>query len=160
MSGDGTPKRGIGACRDRGLPAATTADIVVMMRSLSRYPDGAAGIALVLLRLACAWIAFLVSARLPLPPFSPNASIGLSVAFALTLALGFGTRIVAFVVTAATIAIAFMAGSDGALTMIARACGCAALGLLGPGAFSIDANVFGRRVIRLEPRGSDRAGDA
>jgi putative oxidoreductase len=131
-----------------------------MMRSLSRYPDGAAGIALVLLRLACAWIAFLMIARLPFPQFSPNASIVVSVAFALTLALGFGTRIVAFVLAAATMATAFMTGNDSALTMIARACGCAALGLLGPGAYSIDANVFGRRVIRLQPRGPDRASDA
>ena len=131
-----------------------------MMRSLSRYPDGAAGIALVLLRLACAWIAFLVIARLPFPQFSPNASIVVSVAVALTLALGFGTRIVAFVLAAATMATAFMTGNDSALTMIASACGCAALGLLGPGAYSIDANVFGRRVIRLEPRGPDRLSDA
>jgi hypothetical protein len=131
-----------------------------MMKSLSRYPDAAAGIALVLLRLACAWIAFLMIARLPFPQFSPNASIVVSVAFALTLALGFGTRIVAFVLAAATMATAFMTGNDSALTMIARACSCAALGLLGPGAYSIDANVFGRRVIRLEPRGPDRASDA
>ncbi len=132
----------------------------MMMRTFSRYPDGAAGIALVLLRLACAWIALLVIARLPFPRFSPNASIVVSTAFALAVALGFGTRIVAFVVAATAIATAFMTGSDSALTMIARACGCAALGLLGPGAYSIDANAFGRRVIRLEPRGPDRASDA
>ena len=131
-----------------------------MMKSLSRYPDAAAGIALVLLRLACAWIAFLVIARLRFPQFSPHASIVVSVAFAVPLALGFGTRIVAFVLAAATMATAFMTGNDSALTMIARACGCAALGLLGPGAYSIDANVFGRRVIWLEPRGPDRASDA
>ena len=130
------------------------------MKSLSRYPDGAAGIARVLLRLACAWIAFLVIARPPLPQFSPHASIVVSAACALALALGCGTRIVAFVLAAAAIATAFMIGSDSALTMIARACACAALGLLGPGAYSIDANVFGRRVIRLEPRGLDRASDA
>jgi putative oxidoreductase len=127
------------------------------MKSLSRYPDGAAGIALVLLRLACAWIAFLVIPRLTFPQFSPNASIVVAAAFALALALGFGTRIVAFVLAAAAIATTLMTGSDSALTMIARACVCAALGLLGPGAYSIDANVFGRRVIRLEPRGPDRA---
>ena len=150
----------MGAPRHRGLPAAKTAGIVVMMKYLSRYPDGAAGIALVLLRLACAWIAFLAIARLPFPQFSPNASIVVSAAFALALMLGFGTRIVAFVVAAAAIATAFKTGSEIALTMIARACGCAALGLLGPGAYSIDANVFGRRVIRLEPRGPDRGSDA
>jgi putative oxidoreductase len=132
----------------------------MMVKSLSRYPDGAAGIALVLLRLACAWIAFLVIARLPFPPLFPNASVVVSAALVLALALGFGTRIVAFVPAAAAIAAAFMTGCDSALTMIARACGCAALGLLGPGAYSIDANVFGRRVIRLEPRGPGRASDA
>jgi putative oxidoreductase len=132
----------------------------MVTRFLARYPDGAAGIGLVLLRLACAWIAFLVIARPPFPHFSPNASIVVAAAFALALALGLGTRIVAFVPAAAAIATAFMTGSDIALTMIARACGCAALGLLGPGAYSIDANVFGRRVIRLEPRGPDRASSA
>ena len=131
-----------------------------MVKSLSRYPDGVAGIAQVLLRLACAWIAFLVIARLPFPQFSPNASMVVAAAFALALALGVGTRIVAFVLAAAAIATVFITVSDGALTMIARACGCAALGLLGPGAYSIDANVFGRRVIRLDPRGPARASDA
>jgi putative oxidoreductase len=131
-----------------------------MMKSFSRYPDGAAGIALVLLRLACAWIAFLIMTRLPFPHFSPNASLVVSAAFALALALGFGIRIVAFVLAAATLATVFMTGSDSALTTMARASVCAALGLLGPGAYSIDANVFGRRVIRLEPRGPDRGRDA
>ena len=155
---DSTPKGGAGASRHRGLAAANAAGIVVMMsRFLSQYPDGAAGVALVLLRLACAWIAVLVSARPPFPQFSPNASIVVSAATA--LALGFGTRIVAFVLAGAAIATAFMTGSDSAPTMIARACGCAALGLLGPGAYSIDARVFGRRVIRLEPRAPDRSID-
>ena len=132
----------------------------MMSKFLSRYPDGSSGIALVLLRFGCAWIAFLVIARLPFPQFSPNASTVVSAGFALALALGVGTRIVAFVFAAAAIATAFMTGSDSALTMIACACGCAALGLLGPGAYSIDANLFGRRVIRLEPRGTNRGSDA
>jgi putative oxidoreductase len=125
-------------------------------RFLSRYPDGVAGIALVLLRLGCAWIAILAIASLPLPHVSRNASIVVAAGFAFALAFGFGTRIVAFVIAAAAIAIAFMTDSNIALTMIARACCCAALGLLGPGAYSVDANVFGRRVIRLKPRAPDR----
>lgn len=155
------PKEGIGASRHRGLPEAKTVAIVVMVtRFLSRYPDGTTGIALVLLRLACAWIGLLEIARLPFLQFSPNASIVVSAAIALALALGCGTRFVAFVPAAAAIATAFMTGSDNALTMLARACGFAALGMLGPGAYSIDAVVFGRRVIRLEPRGPDQARDA
>ncbi len=131
-----------------------------MTRFLSRYPDGTTGIALVLLRLACAWIAVLAIARLPFLHFSANASIIVAAAFGLALELGFGTRIVAFALAAAAIATAIMTGSEFALTMMARACACVALGLLGPGAYSIDANVFGRRIIRLEPRAPDRARDA
>jgi putative oxidoreductase len=131
-----------------------------MPRYSSRYPDGAAGIALVLLRIACAWVACLVFAHLAFPQYSRHAATLLPAVLALSLALGFGTRIVAFVVTAGAAGTALMNGSDIALTMIARACGCAALGLLGPGAYSLDAKLFGRRVIRLEPRGRDRAGDA
>ena len=132
----------------------------MVAKFLSRYPDGTAGIALVLLRLACAWMAFLVGTRVPSPQLSPNASTVASAAVAFALALGFGTRLVAFVSAAAAIAAAFTPGSDIAFTMMARACGCMALGLLGPGAYSIDANVFGRRVVRLEPRAPDRANDA
>jgi putative oxidoreductase len=128
----------------------------MIMKSLSRYPDGAAGIALVLLRLACAWIAFLMIPRLLPPAFSPNGAIVMAAALALALALGLATRIVAFVVAAATLASVFLIGGENALTLLARACACAALGLLGSGAYSIDANVFGRRVIRLEPRGPER----
>ena len=113
-----------------------------------------------LLRLGCAWIAFQGIARPPSLPFPPYVSIVASGALAIALLLGLGTRIVAFVSATAAIAVAFMSGGDIALTMIARACGCAALGLLGPGAYSIDSNLFGRRVIRLEPRAPHRASDA
>lgn len=130
--------------------------VVMVTRFLSRHPDGAAGIALVLLRLAFAWIAIVAIACHPFAPVSPNASMVVAGTFALALALGVGTRIVAFVLALAAVATAFMTDSHMALTMMARACGCAALGLLGPGAYSIDANVFGRRVIRLEPRVPDR----
>ena len=130
-----------------------------MTRYSHRYPDGVAGIALVLLRLGCAWIAFQGIARPPSLPFPPYVSIVASGALAIALLLGLGTRIVAFVSATAAIAVAFMTGGDVA-TMMARACGCAALGLLGPGAYSIDSNLFGRRVIRLEPRAPHRASDA
>lgn len=112
-----------------------------------------------LLRLACAGIAALAIAYPPFAQLSPNASIVVAATFALALAIGFGTRIVAFVLAAAAVTTALMTDSSIALTMMARACGCAALGLLGPGAYSIDANVFGRRVIRLEPRAPDRRTD-
>ncbi len=132
----------------------------MLTKWLSRYPDGVAGIGLVLLRLACAWVALLAIAPLQLLRLSTDASTVLAAALALATLLGLYTRAVAFLSVAAALAGAFVSGSDTAEAMLARACGCAALGLLGPGAYSIDANIFGRRVIRLEPRGPDRTTDA
>jgi hypothetical protein len=66
--------------------------------------------------------------------------------------------IAAFVLASAATAVAFTTGSDIALTMIAYACGCAAVGLLEPGAESIDANVFGpprHRARTARARSSD-----
>ncbi len=132
----------------------------MLTKWLSRYPDGVAGIGLVLLRLACAWVALLAIAPLQLLRLSTDASTVIAAALAFATLVGLYTRTVAFLSVAAALAGAFVSGSDTAEAMLARACGCAALGLLGPGAYSIDANIFGRRVIRLEPRGPDRTTDA
>lgn len=130
-----------------------------MPRFWSRYPDGSAGFGLVLLRLACGWVGFLVTARLPLLPEAGTAAAVLPAAIGIALTLGFVTRVAAFVLAAGALAAALAPGIESAVTMLSGACGCAALGLLGPGAYSIDAHVFGRRVIRLEPRGPERRGD-
>lgn len=159
MSSRQYPQRGDRCTPAPGITGSGDSRYRGDVKSVSRYPDGGAGIALVLLRLACAWIAYLMIAHLPFPQFSSNASSVVSAAFALALALGFATRPLAFVLAALTMTTVFAIGSDNAMTMMARACACAALGLLGPGAYSIDANVFGRRVIRLEPRGPDRRTD-
>ena len=132
----------------------------MLTKWLSRYPDGVAGIGLVLLRLACAWVALLAIAPLQLLRLSTDASTVIAAALAFATLVGLYTRTAAFLSVAAALAGAFVSGSDTAEAMLARACGCAALGLLGPGAYSIDANIFGRRVIRLEPRGPDRTTDA
>jgi hypothetical protein len=74
-------------------------------------------------------------------------------AIALALALGFGTRAVAILLAAAALAAVPTLGADLALIVIAHAGSCCALALLGPGAYSIDARVFGRLVVRFESRG-------
>ena len=132
----------------------------MLTKWLSRYPDGVAGIGLVLLRFSCAWVALLAIAPLQLLRLSPDASTVLAAALAFATLLGLWTRTAAFLSVAAALAGAFVSGTDTVEAMLARACSCAALGLLGPGAYSIDANIFGRRVIRLEPRGPDRTTDA
>lgn len=124
-----------------------------MVKFLSRYPDGGAGVALLLLRFSCALVAYPVLERLPLPASVLGLALIPAAVMALALALGFGTRVVALLLVATALAVVPKLGVDGAFIVIAQA-GCSgALALLGPGAYSIDARVFGRQVIRFEPRG-------
>jgi len=129
-----------------------------MTKFLSRYPDGTAGAALLLLRVCCALLAFHVVGRLSIS-LAPNVAEAGSAVTALALVTGFGTRFVAFVLAGAAITDTIASSGNIDSVMIAYSAGYASLGLLGPGAYSIDANVFGRRVIRLEPRAPDRGSD-
>jgi len=123
-----------------------------------RYPDGLFGVALLLLRLSYAVIAFPALARLwPAPSVTVPMGLGLAV-IVLALVSGFGARAAALLLA---VALATGAGSArGDLTWLLAGCagGAVALVLLGPGAWSIDAHLYGRRVIRLEPRSPERGG--
>ena len=125
-----------------------------MTKFLSRYPDGAAGVALLLMRFSSALSAVLVLASLPMPTALSSLSIFLSAVVAIALVLGLATRTVAFALAVAAAAVVLAAG--GGFSLAAQVCSCAALALLGPGAYSIDAKRFGRRVVTLEPRSPDR----
>jgi putative oxidoreductase len=124
-----------------------------MVKFLSRYPDGGAGAGLLLLRFSCALVAYPVLVRLPLPPPVLGLAWIPAAVIALTLALGFATRAVALLLAATALSAVPTLRVDMAFIVIAHA-GCGgALALLGPGAYSIDARVFGRQVIRFESRG-------
>jgi putative oxidoreductase len=130
-----------------------------MVKFLSRYPDGSPGAGLLLLRFSCALVAYPVLARLPLPPSVLRlVLLPAAAGIALALALGFGTRTVALLLAVTALAAVPTLGADGAFMFIASAGGGGALALLGPGAYSIDARVFGRQVIRFKSR-SPGSGD-
>jgi len=130
-----------------------------MVKSLSRHPDGGSGVALALLRVSCALIAFPALARLPLPNLSSALATILSAVLALTLVTGIGAKVFAFLLDGITLADVLTLRGDLELMMIAGAAACTALVLLGPGAYSIDAIIYGRRVIRLDVRSPDRGND-
>ena len=123
-----------------------------------RYPDGLFGVALLLLRLSYAVIAFPALARLwPAPSITVPMGLG-AAAIALALISGFGARAAALLLAAMlTIGIGSARG-ELAWFLVSCTGGGVALVLLGPGAWSIDAHLYGRRVIRLEPRSPERGG--
>ncbi|WP_129793909.1 hypothetical protein [Sphingosinicella sp. CPCC 101087] len=125
---------------------------------ISRYPDGAAGAALLLLRFSLALIVYAAIVRIwPAPASWWPAAIP-SAALALALATGFATRAAALLLLVMLLANLFVTRGE-ILTFIAACSGAtAALVLAGPGAYSIDAHRFGRRVIRLDARSPDRGG--
>ena len=125
---------------------------------LSHYPDGSAGIALLLLRFSCALTGFSALAFLWPVPAAGNAAMIASSIMALALAAGFSTRITALLLGAALIADLPITSGSFAPFLLALAGAAGALLLLGPGAYSLDALRYGRRVIRLERRSPDRGG--
>jgi uncharacterized membrane protein YphA (DoxX/SURF4 family) len=132
-----------------------------VQRLFTTFPSGAPGFGILLLRLA---VAAVLVEHAGACLFDAGASSGawivgvLAAAAAVLLALGFLTPLSAAsaVVIAAGLALrvlpspsrsAFGAGA----TTLAVTLAAAALSLLGPGGFSVDAALFGRREITIPP---------
>jgi hypothetical protein len=128
-----------------------------MVRFACRYPDGAAGIALLLLRLCCACAAFGVAAILA-RAIAPGITYPAAALVALLLALGLLTRTTALLFGTAVAAALTMGGAVHQLLLAGVAGCCAALTMVGAGAFSVDARRHGHRVIHLGKRPHDRGG--
>jgi len=110
------------------------------------FPNGAVGAAHLLLRLHAATAGLqLIMAVGPDLPWSP-AAIGLAIA---GLILGFYTRILAVAGAFSLLAYCLFDGTN--LAVAGQAIAMAALALLGAGAYSVDALLFGRREIRFRP---------
>jgi hypothetical protein len=121
-----------------------------------RYPDGAAGLALLLLRVCCAVSAFGIAAVLSALPVGAtflHLAAGLA---ALFLVVGFAARWVALLLGVASIGALAMSSPLQQLFLAGDIGGYAAIVLIGAGAFSIDARRHGRRVIRLQANTPDR----
>ena len=114
------------------------------MSLFSEHPAGASGIALLLLRSAAALV--LCGVGLWLAALYIWAAAALAV-LAIFLLVGFGTRIAALISAVVVVGVGFeIGGWQGALIGI-WAMNFAAIALLGAGAYSVDAALFGRRVI-------------
>ena len=112
-----------------------------MQKFFSAFPRGSPGLGLLLLR---AFIALtLVTADLNLPGWL----FAVFLAGGACVLIGFLTPIAAVLIGAG--AVAFAIFFDSSYTVVVLITLAAAIALLGPGAFSVDARLFGRREIRI-----------
>jgi uncharacterized membrane protein YphA (DoxX/SURF4 family) len=120
------------------------------------FPEGLAGAGLLLLRISCA-LATGAMVRLIAPlPLWAEAGV---VALAIGLLVGVLTRPVAIAAAALQVIVGFTVGPGLSWLGASMALALAALAMIGPGAYSIDARLFGRKVITLELPGGEGHGD-
>jgi uncharacterized membrane protein YphA (DoxX/SURF4 family) len=121
-----------------------------MQRLFTTFPNGWPGAALLLLRIVCA--SPLVLDGLSTLPGSPDSiAIGLrllGLLAALLLLFGLYTPVAALIQVLLELTLTFAAPSVTALHLTRAAIGVALMGL-GPGAWSLDSRMYGRKRVEL-----------
>jgi hypothetical protein len=122
-----------------------------VQKLFSMFPAGAPGIALLLLRLSVAAMLFIDSTGRVLWPAELWLT-SVSVVAAIAVTAGFLTPILALTCGALKI-YAFVGTAQSLVPLIVLALLLSfAVAMLGPGAYSLDAKMFGRRVVLLPPQ--------
>jgi len=114
------------------------------------FPQGGPGVALLLLRISVAAI-FLMHAASYLNVSSLRLLFACVVLMCVSLSAGFLTPYLSVIACAAAIANLLLVPHSGNLIHITPVIDAAVLALLGPGAYSVDARLFGRRVTVISP---------
>jgi hypothetical protein len=127
---------------------ALVGSLFTMQRLFSMFPTGMAGIALVLLRLSVAVMLLMLGYPRGGTTSSVWAFAGLAV-LAVFFFLGALTPVLCVVVFGIEIAAIFLLKNVDTIHMLFSIVDTAALGLLGPGGYSLDARIFGRRRVIL-----------
>jgi uncharacterized membrane protein YphA (DoxX/SURF4 family) len=122
-----------------------------VQRLFTIFPAGSAGVALVVLRLVVAARVF-TEAR---THSTTDCAILLDVlasVVGLSLLLGFLTPYCATISCLAELAFLVMSWTPDAFQLWMSALTSGSVAVLGPGAYSVDAKIFGRKMIEVPPR--------
>ena len=133
-----------------------------MQRLYSMFPHGGPGIGLLLLRMAAAAM-FALNILHPFQFSSPALYwlvVSLIALISLALIVGFLTPILAVIACLASVANLFLADQTLNFVYILRILTTASLAFLGPGAYSVDAKLFGFRVTVVPPRKEQKSSAA
>ena len=114
------------------------------------FPQGGPGVALLLLRISV--VAFLIVVATNYNgSFHGLILAGVSL-ISISLLIGFLTPFLCVVVAASVIGNMIVNPHASSVVCVIAIANAAALGLLGPGAYSLDSKLFGRRVTTFRPR--------
>jgi uncharacterized membrane protein YphA (DoxX/SURF4 family) len=122
-----------------------------MQRLFSMFPQGGPGIALLLLRISVA-VVFLTSAANRSRVSSIHLLFVGILLISISLTIGFLTPLLSLITCASAVANLVIGPHPTNLTYVFPMVDAIALALLGPGAYSVDARLFGRRVTIVLPR--------
>jgi hypothetical protein len=121
-----------------------------MQRLFSMFPQGAPGFALLLLRISVAMIFLTSIADQSLVSSVPLVCAGVLLISG-SLSIGFLTPYLSVVSFVSGVAILLLNPHSYSVVQVALLFNAAALALLGPGGYSVDARLFGLRVTVLRP---------
>jgi hypothetical protein len=121
-----------------------------MQRLFSMFPQGAPGFALLLLRISVAMIFLTSIADQSLVSSVPLVCAGVLLISG-SLSIGFLTPYLSVVSFVSGVTILLCNPHSYGVVQVALLFNAAALALLGPGAYSVDARLFGLRVTVLRP---------
>ena len=120
------------------------------------FPEGLAGAGLLLMRISGALaIGATLFVLAPLPLWVDAGAAVLAGG----LLSGLLMRLAAILGAALQVVVAFTIGEPFGWIAALMALDLVALSMTGPGAYSIDARLFGRRVIKLRPLGGEQRGE-
>jgi putative oxidoreductase len=124
-----------------------------MQRLFSTFPDGWPGTGLVFLRAAAAIpaVQYGIAGLLTTPLLAHLVLQSVATGAAALLLVGFWTPVAGVLLALAEIFLAFSYSHDPYLHILLGALG-AGLAMLGPGAWSVDARLFGRKRIQIPQR--------